>query len=225
MSSSLRRSVAPVARSLFSRVSTRAISAPVAAASKLSRSFTSNAASSTTTLSSSSRPSSSFSRSIQTLNFGGSKEEVVSRTDYPKERIQQLLGNQTFAMLGYGTQGRGQALNLRDNGIKVIIGLREGKSWELAKSDGFVPGETLFPIPEAAKRGNTIMYLLSDASQKSEWASIQPHVTTGKTLFFSHGFSIVYKDQTGVIPPKDVDVVLVAPKGSGTNCPKIILRR
>jgi ketol-acid reductoisomerase len=162
-------------------------------------------------------------RGIQTLEFGGSKEEVVSRGDYPKEKIKRLFGSETLAMLGYGTQGRGQALNLRDNGLNVVVGLREGRSWDLAKSDGFVPGKTLLSIDEAADKGNTVMYLLSDAGQKQEWNNVKKYLTRGKTLFFSHGFSIVYKDRTGVIPPKDIDVVLVAPKGSGTTVRRLFL--
>jgi len=156
-------------------------------------------------------------RSLRTLTFGNTKESVVERSDFPPEKLKSILGKDTFAMLGYGTQGRGQALNLRDNGMNVIVGVREGPSYELAKSDGFVPGKTLFSITEAATRGSVVMYLLSDAGQKASWKEILPTLTKGKTLFFSHGFSVVYKDQTGVIPPKDIDVVLVAPKGSGTT--------
>lgn len=161
---------------------------------------------------------------MKTLDFGGSKETVVERSDYPKERLQNLLGNDVFAMLGYGTQGRAQALNLRDHGMKVIVGLREGgESWKLAVQDGFVPGKTLFSVPEAAKQGSVVMYLLSDAGQKQSWGDIKPHLTKGKTLYFSHGFSVVYKDLTGVIPPQDIDVILVAPKGSGTTVRRLFL--
>jgi len=156
-------------------------------------------------------------RCVSTLDFGGDKEQVWSRADYPKDKIQQLLGKDTFALLGYGTQGRAQALNARDNGLNVIVGLREGASWELAKQDGFVPGKTLFSIEDACQRGSVIMYLLSDAGQKATWSTIKPFLTKGKTLYFSHGFSVIYKDQTGVVPPSDIDVILVAPKGSGTT--------
>ena len=165
----------------------------------------------------------SQSRSVQTLDFGGTKEKVVSRSDYPPEKVQQLLGKETFAMLGYGSQGRGQALNMRDNGLAVIVGVRRGDSWEQAKQDGFVEGKSLFEVEEAAKRGQTVMYMLSDAGQKAAWPSIKPHLTKGKTLFFSHGFSVVYHDQTGVIPPKDIDVILVAPKGSGRTVRSLYL--
>jgi ketol-acid reductoisomerase len=164
------------------------------------------------------------SRGLKTLNFGGAMETVWERSDYPPEKIRSILGADTMAMLGYGTQGRGQALNMVDNGLKVIIGLREGgRSWKLAIDDGFVPGETLFPIEEAVKRGTVIMNLLSDAGQKDAWPTIKPLLTSGKTLYFAHGFSIVYKEDTGVIPPSNVDVILVAPKGSGTTVRRLFL--
>jgi ketol-acid reductoisomerase len=146
------------------------------------------------------------------------KETVYERSDFPKEKVLAAFKGETLAMLGYGTQGRGQALNARDNGLNVIVGLREGGgSWKKAIEDGWVPGKSLFPVEEAAKKGSVIMYLLSDAGQKQEWANVKKHVTKGKTLMFAHGFSIVFKEQTGVIPPPDVDVILVAPKGSGTT--------
>ena len=127
-------------------------------------------------------------------------------------------------MIGYGTQGRGQALNAKDNGLKVIVGLREnGESWKLAIKDGWVPGKTLFPIEEACAKGTVIMNLLSDAGQKAAWPTMKKHLTKGKTLYFAHGFGIIYKDQTGIIPPKDIDVVLVAPKGSGTTVRSLFL--
>lgn len=163
-------------------------------------------------------------RTVKTLNFGGSMENVIERADYPLEKIQTMFKGETFSMLGYGTQGRGQALNIRDSGLNIVIGLREnGRSWEKAVADGWVPGKTLFSVIEAVKKGDTIMYLLSDAGQKAAWSSIKPHLKAGQTLFFSHGFSIVFKDQTEVIPPKDVDVSLVAPKGSGTTVRRLFL--
>jgi len=163
-------------------------------------------------------------RSIKTLTFGTSKEEVVERTDFPPQKLKQLLGNDTFAVVGYGVQGRAQSLNLRDNGLKVVVGLREGgESWQKAQQDGWVPGKTLLPIEKAAAQGTTILYLLSDAGQKDSWNALKPHLTKGKTLYFSHGFSIVFKDQTGVIPPNDIDVILVAPKGSGTTVRSLFL--
>ena len=155
---------------------------------------------------------------MKEIRIGNTVEQCVERADYPPERIKQILGNETIAVLGYGVQGKGQSLNMRDNGLNVIIGLRENsKGWQQAQEDGWVPGKTLFPLEEAAKRGTIIQYLLSDAGQKDYWPKLQPHLTKGKALYFSHGFSIVFKDQTGVVPPKEIDVLLCAPKGSGTT--------
>jgi ketol-acid reductoisomerase len=155
---------------------------------------------------------------MRKITIGSVDEMVVERSDYPAERIQDILGDETVAVLGYGVQGRGQSLNMKDNGLRVIVGQREKtKSWEAAVKDGWQPGKTLFPVAEAAQRGTVLQYLLSDAGQKEQWPTIKPHLTKGKALYFSHGFSIVYKDQTGIVPPKDVDVMLVAPKGSGTT--------
>lgn len=150
------------------------------------------------------------------INFGGVEEQVITRDEFPLSKAKEVLKNETVAVLGYGVQGPGQALNMRDNGIHVIIGQRkDSTSWERAVQDGWKPGETLFDIEEAAAKGTIIMYLLSDAGQKAFWPKLMPHLTEGKTLYFSHGFSVTYKDATGVIPPKNIDVVLVAPKGSG----------
>jgi len=155
---------------------------------------------------------------MKEIRIGNTVEQCVERADYPPDRIKQILANETIAVLGYGVQGRGQSLNMRDNGLSVIIGLREGsKGWQQAQEDGWVPGKTLFPLEEAAKRGTVIQYLLSDAGQKDYWPKLKPHLTKGKALYFSHGFSIVFKDQTGVVPPKEIDVILCAPKGSGTT--------
>jgi ketol-acid reductoisomerase len=152
------------------------------------------------------------------IRFGGVEEYVVTREEFPSAKAHEVLKNDTVAVLGYGVQGPGQSLNMRDNGFRVIVGQRQGTpSWDKAVQDGWVPGQTLFPIEEAAARGTVIEYLLSDAGQKALWPALKPHLTTGKTLFFSHGFAITYRDLTGVIPPKDVDVVLVAPKGSGLS--------
>src|SRR3989338_1798232 len=152
------------------------------------------------------------------INFGGVMEDVVTREEFPLSKAQEVLKNEVVAILGYGVQGPGQGLNMRDNGIRVIVGQRKGgKSWDKAIEDGWVEGETLFDIEEAAERGTVICYLLSDAGQKTLWPKIKPHLKAGKTLCFSHGFAITYKDLTGVVPPKDVDVVLVAPKGSGLS--------
>lgn len=150
------------------------------------------------------------------INFGGEDEKVVTRDEFPLEKAREILKEETVAVLGYGVQGPGQSLNLKDNGINVIVGQREeSKSWDKAVADGWVPGETLFPLEEAAERGTIIEYLLSDAGQKAFWPQLKPHLKSGKALYFSHGFSITYKDLTGVVPPEDVDVILVAPKGPG----------
>src|SRR5437870_1135623 len=161
---------------------------------------------------------------MRTIQVGNSKETVVERGDYPPERIKQILGKETVAVLGYGVQGRGQSLNMKDTGVNVIIGLRQGgQGWDLAVKDGWIAGQTLFPLEEAARRGTIIQYLLSDAGQKEQWPKLKPLLTAGKALYFSHGFSIVYSDQTGVVPPKDIDVILVAPKGSGTTVRRLFL--
>jgi len=150
------------------------------------------------------------------IDFGGIKEEVITAQEYPIEKARSFLKDEVVAVLGYGVQGPGQALNLKDNGINVIVGQREGgKSWDRAKADGFIPGKTLFPLEEAAKKGTVIQYLLSDAGQVAAWPMIRKCLNKGDALYFSHGFSIVYKEQTGIIPPSYVDVVLAAPKGSG----------
>ncbi|MBI2634887.1 ketol-acid reductoisomerase [Candidatus Peregrinibacteria bacterium] len=152
------------------------------------------------------------------INFGGIEEEVVTRDEFPLEKAQKILANETVAILGYGIQGPGQALNMRDNGVKIIIGQRQNsKSWDKAIADGWVPDETLFPLEEAAQKGTIILYLLSDAGQKDYWPTLKTYLTEGKTLYFSHGFSITYKDLTNVIPPTNIDVILVAPKGSGLS--------
>jgi ketol-acid reductoisomerase len=161
---------------------------------------------------------------MRQITIGNVTETVVERADFPPERIKQVLGNETVAVLGYGVQGRGQSLNMKDNGLRVVIGLRDkGKGWDLAEQDGWEPGQTLLPLEEACRRGTIIQYLLSDAGQKEQWPVIKPYLTKGKALYFSHGFSIAYSDQTGVVPPKDVDVILVAPKGSGTTVRRLFL--
>jgi ketol-acid reductoisomerase len=161
---------------------------------------------------------------MRQIEIGGVKETVVERADYPPEKIKAVLGGETIAVLGYGVQGRGQSLNMKDNGLRVVVGQREKtRSWDLAVADGWVPGQTLFSLEEAAKRGTVVQYLLSDAGQKEFWPSLKKELTAGKSLYFSHGFSIAYGDQTGVVPPKDIDVILVAPKGSGTTLRRLFL--
>lgn len=151
------------------------------------------------------------------MNFGGVVEEVMTREEFPLEKALEVLKNETIAVLGYGVQGPGQACNLRDNGFNVIVGQRPGKTYDKAVADGWVPGETLFSLEEAAKRGTIVCMLLSDAAQMQLWPSIKPYLTAGKTLYFSHGFAITWSDRSGVVPPADIDVIMVAPKGSGTS--------
>ena len=159
------------------------------------------------------------------INFGGVEENVVTREEFPLEKAREVLKNETIAVIGYGVQGPGQSLNLRDNGLNVIVGQREGsKSWEKAVADGWEPGKTLFGIEEAAERATIIQYLLSDAGQIAVWPSIKKHLTPGKALYFSHGFGITYKERTGIVPPADVDVILIAPKGSGTSLRRMFLQ-
>ena len=159
------------------------------------------------------------------INFGGVEENVVTREEVPLEKAREVLKNETIAVIGYGVQGPGQSLNLRDNGFNVIVGQRKGsKSWDKAVADGWVPGETLFEIEEAAERAMIIQYLLSDAGQIAVWPSIKKHLAPGKALYFSHGFGITYKERTGIVPPADVDVILVAPKGSGTSLRRMFLQ-
>ena len=159
------------------------------------------------------------------MNFGGVDENVVTREEFPLEKAREVLKNETIAVIGYGVQGPGQSMNLRDNGFKVIVGQRKNsKTWDKAVADGWVPGETLFEIEEACKRGTIIEYLLSDAAQIEVWPQVKKHLTPGKTLYFSHGFAITYKERTGIVPPADVDVVLVAPKGSGTSLRRMFLQ-
>ena len=159
------------------------------------------------------------------INFGGVEEKVVTREEFPLEKAREVLRDETIAVIGYGVQGPGQSLNLKDNGFNVIVGQREGsKSWDKAVADGWVPGETLFEIEEAAERATIIQYLLSDAGQIAVWPSIKKHLTPGKALYFSHGFGITYKERTGIVPPADVDVILIAPKGSGTSLRRMFLQ-
>lgn len=158
------------------------------------------------------------------MNFGGVEENVITRDEFPLSKAQETLKNETIAVIGYGVQGPGQSLNLCDNGFNVIVGQRKNsKSWDKAVADGWVPGETLFDIEGACQRGTIIQYLLSDAAQITLWPTVKKHLTPGKALYFSHGFGITYKERTGIIPPADVDVILVAPKGSGTSLRKMFL--
>jgi len=152
------------------------------------------------------------------INFGGTEEEVVTRDEFSLDKAREVLKKEVVAVLGYGVQGPAQAMNMRDNGINVIVGQRAGtKNWDKAVADGWIPGKTLFSVEEAAEKGTVVQYLLSDAGQRSQWPKIVEALNEGDMLYFSHGFSVTFKDDTGVIPPPHVDVALVAPKGSGTS--------
>ena len=158
------------------------------------------------------------------INFGGVEEEVVTREEFPMAQALSVLKDETLAVIGYGVQGPGQSLNLRDNGFNVIVGQRkDSKSWDRAVEDGWKPGETLFDIETALEKGTVILNLLSDAGQIALWNQVKSYLTAGKTLYFSHGFGIAFRDQTDIVPPKEIDVVLVAPKGSGTSLRRLFL--
>ena len=161
---------------------------------------------------------------MATLKFGEVEETVVTREEFSLEKAKNILKNETIAVLGYGVQGPGQALNLRDNGFNVVVGQRKNsKSWDKALADGWVENESLFSLEDACQRATVVMYLLSDAGQIAAWDTVKPYLTAGKTLYFSHGFGITYKEQTSIVPPTDIDVVLVAPKGSGTSLRRLFV--
>jgi len=156
---------------------------------------------------------------MATIDFGGVKEKVITRSEFPMAKARKVLKNETIAIIGYGVQGPAQGLNMRDNGFNVIVGQSKKfqRDWDRARKDGWVPGKTLFDLEEAAQRGTIIQMLVSDAAQKAIWPMIKKCLNPGDALYFSHGFSIVYRKLTKVIPPKNVDVIMVAPKGSGTS--------
>ena len=158
------------------------------------------------------------------INFAGTVEEVVTRDEFPLSKAKEVLKDEVIGVIGYGVQGPGQSLNLKDNGFNVIVGQRKNsKSWEKAIKDGWIEGENLFEIDEACSKATIIQYLLSDAGQIQVWPLIKEHLTENKTLYFSHGFGITYQDQTNIIPPKNIDVILVAPKGSGTSLRRLFI--
>ena len=157
------------------------------------------------------------------MNFGGVEETVVTREEFTLDHAREVLKNETIAVIGYGVQGPGQSLNLRDNGFNVIVGQRPGKTFDKAIADGWVPGETLFGIEEACRRGTIVMCLLSDAAVLSVWPTIKSQLKPGDALYCSHGFAITWNDRTGVVPPADVDLIMVAPKGSGTTVRSLFL--
>jgi len=152
---------------------------------------------------------------VKELNINGYKEFIFERSDYPLDKCKKILNEEVITILGYGPQGRGQSLNMRDQGFDVIIGLRKGSSWEKAIADGWVEGETLFSINEATEKGTIIQFLLSDAGQIQAWPEVKSRLKEGDALYFSHGFGVVFNEQTKIVPPKNIDVILVAPKGSG----------
>ncbi|MDX1270417.1 ketol-acid reductoisomerase [Bizionia paragorgiae] len=161
---------------------------------------------------------------MATINFGGVEENVVKRNEFPLEKAKEVLKSETVAVIGYGVQGPGQALNLKDNGVNVIVGQRKGtNSWKKALADGWEEGKTLFEVEEACKKATVVMNLLSDAGQIQAWEGMKKHLSKGKALYFSHGFGVTFHEKTGIVPPKDVDVVLVAPKGSGTSLRSLFL--
>lgn len=157
------------------------------------------------------------------IKFGDVTESVVTREEFPMDKAREVLKNETIAVIGYGVQGPAQSLNMRDNGFNVIVGQRKGKTYDKAVSDGWVPGKNLFEIEEACEKGTVIEFLVSDAAQIEVWPTVKKHLTPGKALYFSHGFGITYKERTGIIPSKDVDVIMVAPKGSGTSLRRLFL--
>ena len=152
---------------------------------------------------------------MKELNINGYKEQIIERSDYPIEKCKEILNNKVTAILGYGPQGRGQSLNMRDQGFNVILGLRKGSSWDKAIKDGWIEDENLFEINEATKKGDVIQFLLSDAGQIQVWPEVKQNLNKGNTLYFSHGFGVVFHSDTNIIPPSNINVVLVAPKGSG----------
>lgn len=159
------------------------------------------------------------------MKFGEVEESLVTREEFSLEKAKKVLSNEVIAVIGYGVQGPGQALNLKDNGFNVIVGQRkDSKTWDKAIADGWTPGKDLFEIEEACKRGTIIQYLLSDAGQIALWPKVKTHLTPGKALYFSHGFAITYSDQTDIIAPEGVDVILIAPKGSGTSLRRMFLQ-
>ena len=141
------------------------------------------------------------------LNFGGVEETVVTREEFTLDHAREVLKDETIAVIGYGVQGPGQSLNLKDNGFNVIVGQRQGKTFEKAIADGWVPGETLFGIEEACQKASIIMCLLSDAAVMSVWPTIKKYLTPGKALYFSHGFAITWNDRTGCVPRELLSVL------------------
>jgi ketol-acid reductoisomerase len=137
---------------------------------------------------------------------------------YDKDVDSSALAGKTIAVIGYGSQGRAQANNMRDSGVSVVLGLRpQGPSWKLAEKDGFEP----LSITEATKKADVIHILIPDTAQPSVYhEQIAPNLSPGKTLGFAHGFNIHFKT---IVPPSDVDVVMVAPKAPGLSLREMYL--
>ena len=152
------------------------------------------------------------------MNFGGVMENVVTREEFPLEKAREVLKDETIAVIGYGVQGPGQSLNLRDNGFTLacFVYIKQSFARHPTVSYRFLPSLTTFTLSDNHVE-TIIQYLLSDAAQIEVWPTVKKNLTPGKALYFSHGFGITYKERTGIIPPADVDVILVAPKGSGTS--------
>ncbi len=135
---------------------------------------------------------------------------TTAKVYYQQDCDLSRLNGKTVAIIGYGSQGHAHALNLKESGVKVIIGLYEGsKSWKKAEEAGF----EVYTAAEAAKRADIVMILINDEKQAKLYKeSIAPYMTTGKTLAFAHGFNIHFGC---IVPPKDVNVIMIAPKGPG----------
>lgn len=163
------------------------------------------------------------------ITYGEEEQELEfleSKSNYSIDNCRKIIGDNIISVIGYGSQGRSQALNLKDNGFNVVLGLREmGSSWDKAIEDGWNPDQDLYDINEASQKGSIIKYLLSDAGQIDQWSIINNNLQPGNTLYFSHGFGIHYQEYTNIIPPEDVNVVLVAPKCSGRTVRQNFLNR
>ncbi|WP_185855577.1 ketol-acid reductoisomerase [Blattabacterium cuenoti] len=152
------------------------------------------------------------------IKIGSVEENIITRNEFSIEKAREILKNEKISVLGYGVQGPAQSKNLKDNGFNVIIGQRKNTlSWKKALDDGWIEGKNLFSLEKASELGSILMYLLSDAGQISFWKTINKYLTKGKSLYFSHGFGLTFYKKTKINPPNNIDIFLVAPKGSGTS--------